>query len=311
MSSQEAESLSPAWRSAVSGWEHHLCVERDLSEHTVRAYLQDVTNLAIHSCRMSIDDPAHISIAVLRSWLAGMHSRGKRRTTIARRSTAVRSFTAWLVRSGLADQDAGALLANPKPHKVLPETLSAQAIDSTIERITEGLVNDGAKGVRDLALFEVLYATGIRVGELVGLNIEDVDFSRRVLRVFGKGRRERVVPFGVPAAQALELWIQVHRATFVSPASGSALFLGTRGGRIDQRAVRRIVHERLEAVGDIPSLGPHGLRHSAATHLLEGGADLRLVQELLGHSSLGTTQIYTHVSAERLRSAFTQAHPRA
>lgn len=203
------------------------------------------------------------------------------------------------------------MLASPKAARTLPDTLSADVIAQTVAVITESLAEDGPLGVRDLAIIELLYATGVRVGELVGLDVDDVDRSRRVLRVFGKGRKERMVPFGLPAADALDLWCDVHRPQLTQEHSGSALFVGARGGRIDQRVVRRMVHARLEAVEGAASLGPHGLRHSAATHLLEGGADLRLVQELLGHSSLGTTQIYTHVSAERLRSAFTLAHPRA
>lgn len=311
--SSEAESheLSPAWRSAISAWEEHLAAERDLSEHTIRAYRGDINNLADHAMRMSVEDPAGLRIGTLRSWLAGLQSRGKSRTTVARRSASARSFTSWLVRDERATTDASALLVNPKPHRVLPETLSAQAIDDTIKQITESLAEEGPLGVRDLAIIEVLYGTGIRVSELVGLDLADIDMSRRVIRVFGKGRKERVVPFGLPAAEALELWRLSHRQHIANDQSGNAVFLGARGARIDPRAVRRVVHARLEAVGGLPSLGPHGLRHSAATHLLEGGADLRLVQELLGHSSLGTTQIYTHVSAERLRSAFTQAHPRA
>lgn len=307
----ESQPLSAAWQSALSGWEHHLTAERDLSEHTIRAYFGDIENLAEHATRMRVDDPRQLRIGVLRSWLAGLQSRGKSRTTVARRSTSARSFTHWLVRAGRAEQDAGALLVNPKPHRVLPETLSVQAIDATIREITDSLADEGPLGVRDLAIIEVLYATGIRVSELVGMDITDIDMNRRVIRVFGKGRKERVVPFGLPAAEALELWTGKYRAEVANESSGSAVFLGARGARIDPRAVRRVVHARLEAVGGVPSLGPHGLRHSAATHLLEGGADLRLVQELLGHSSLGTTQIYTHVSAERLRSAFSQAHPRA
>jgi integrase/recombinase XerC len=171
--------------------------------------------------------------------------------------------------------------------------------------------DDGSPvGLRDLAIMELLYATGIRVGELCALDLDEVDRSRRVVRVFGKGRKERSVPYGVPAAAALDTWLQTARPKLVQPGSGPALFLGARGGRIDQRTVRRLVHARIDAV-DAPDLSPHGLRHTAATHLLEGGADLRSVQEMLGHSSLATTQIYTHVSAERLRRAYEQAHPRA
>jgi len=157
----------------------------------------------------------------------------------------------------------------------------------------------------------VLYATGIRVGELCGIDIDDLDRSRRVLRVLGKGRKERTVPFGVPADRAVATWLERGRPSLLASGAGPALFLGARGARIDQRAVRTMVHRRLADVPGAPDLGPHGLRHTAATHLLAGGADLRTVQELLGHSSLATTQIYTHVTTDRLRSAYRLAHPRA
>ena len=165
--------------------------------------------------------------------------------------------------------------------------------------------------LRDAAMLEVLYGTGIRVGELVGLDLDDLDQSRRTLRVFGKGSKERTVPYGVPAERAVSAWLRDGREHLVQSASGAAMFLGRRGRRIDQRAVRTLVHEHLSGVDGAPDLGPHGLRHSAATHLLEGGADLRSVQELLGHATLATTQIYTHVSVERLKRAYDQAHPRA
>ena len=172
--------------------------------------------------------------------------------------------------------------------------------------------DDGsATGLRDRAVLELLYASGIRVGELVGLDVDDFDPGRRVVRVLGKGRKERTVPLGVPAARALQEWLDRGRAELVGPASGPAIFLGVPGGRLDQRAVRRLVHARLADVPGAPDLGPHGLRHTAATHLLEGGADLRSVQELLGHATLATTQIYTHVSVERLKATYEQAHPRA
>lgn len=160
-------------------------------------------------------------------------------------------------------------------------------------------------------MLELLYATGIRVGELCGLDVDDLDHERRVVRVLGKGRKERTVPYGAPAARALDAWLHRGRAALARSGSGPALFLGARGGRLDQRAVRSLVHARLADVPGAPDLGPHGLRHTAATHLLEGGADLRSVQELLGHASLATTQIYTHVTTDRLRQAFKQAHPRA
>jgi site-specific recombinase XerD len=169
----------------------------------------------------------------------------------------------------------------------------------------------GPAGVRDAAMLAVAFTAGTRLAELVGLDLDDVDYERRVIRVLGKGRKERMVPFGGPAVRALDRWVVRGRPQLVTESSGPALFLGARGGRLDQRAVRTLVHRRLAEVPGAPDLGPHGLRHSTATHLLEGGADLRTVQELLGHASLATTQTYTHVSTERLRKAFKQAHPRA
>ena len=165
--------------------------------------------------------------------------------------------------------------------------------------------------LRNRAALELLYATGIRVGELVGLDVDDLDHSSMVLRVVGKGDKERRVPFGLPARDAVDAWLERGRPHLVTAESGPALLLGRRGRRADPRQVRSVVHELLEHVPDAPDLGPHGLRHSAATHLLEGGADLRIVQELLGHASLATTQIYTHVSVDRLKRSYAQAHPRA
>jgi integrase/recombinase XerC len=165
--------------------------------------------------------------------------------------------------------------------------------------------------LRDVAMVELLYATGVRVGELCSLDVDDVDAGRRMVRVLGKGNKERVVPFGVPAAEAMEAWLTRGRPRLSSGHSPPAAFLGRRGGRVNQRQVRQVVHLALERIEGAPSLGPHGLRHSAATHLLDGGADLRSVQELLGHATLTTTQLYTHVSVERLRTSYRQAHPRA
>lgn len=180
-----------------------------------------------------------------------------------------------------------------------------------LDAASEHALADGPLGLRDLAVLELLYATGVRVGELCGLDVDDVDTERRVVRVLGKGRKERAVPYGVPAAEALAAWLGRGRPAVAVPGSGPALFLGARGSRVDPRAVRRLVHLRVAEVPGAPDLGPHGLRHTAATHLLDGGADLRSVQELLGHASLATTQIYTHVSTDRLRSAYLLAHPRA
>ena len=303
--------MSENWAAVLADYERHLSAERDLSAHSIRAYLADLTRLAEHATKLGIDDPAALTLRSLRSYLATQQTLGRARTTLARRATSTRVFTAWLNRTGRAHTDAGALLASPKSHRDLPVVLGHEDIRALLDATTAAIADDGPIGRRDLALLELLYATGIRVGELCGLDIDDLDHERRVVRVLGKGRKERAVPFGAPAGDALTLWLDRGRPELVTEASGAALFVGARGGRLDQRMARRIVHERLAAVDGGPDVGPHGLRHTAATHLLEGGADLRSVQEILGHASLGTTQIYTHVSNERLRAAYRLAHPRA
>lgn len=308
-SSGERSSLSEDLVRCLADYERHLAAERDLSAHSVRAYLGDVADLLGHLRLLGHHDLTALDIGVLRSWLAKQQSLGKSRSTMARRATAARVFTAWARRTGRIAADPGALLASPKPHKALPGVLGQDDTRAVLDAAAVAADDGSALGLRDLAIMELLYATGVRVGELCALDVDDVDPGRRVVRVFGKGRKERSVPYGVPAGAALAGWLR-GRPTLVRPGSGPALFLGARGGRIDQRAVRRLVHVRIAAV-DAPDLSPHGLRHTAATHLLEGGADLRSVQELLGHASLATTQIYTHVSGERLRRAYEQAHPRA
>jgi integrase/recombinase XerC len=286
-------------------------VERDLTAHTVRAYLSDVHSLLDHATRLGLSAPADLDLRTLRSWLAKQQTTGCSRTTLARRATAARVFTAWLVRTGRAASDVGAPLGSPKAHRTLPPVLRVDEAADLVAAAIELAADDGPIGVRDVAVLELLYATGVRVGELVGADIDDLDADRRVVRVFGKGRKERTVPFGAPAAAALDRWLRDGRPRLARVDSGAALFLGARGGRLDQRTVRTLVHARVAAVPGAPDIGPHGLRHTAATHLLEGGADLRSVQELLGHASLATTQLYTHVSSERLRRAYQQAHPRA
>jgi integrase/recombinase XerC len=181
-------------------------------------------------------------------------------------------------------------------------------MDSLATRVAE---EESATSIRDCAILEVLYASGARVSELCGLDLDDIDYQRNTILVLGKGNKERTIPLGNPAMKALNNWIKNARTEMANGASGEAVFLGVRGKRIDQRTVRTVVYEALEALEGAQRLGPHALRHSAATHLLEGGADLRTVQEILGHASLATTQIYTHVSTERLQKAFKQAHPRA
>jgi len=252
-----------------------------------------------------------LDVRTLRSWLATQQTLGKARTTMSRRATAVRVFTAWAQRTGRISTDPGALLGSPKAHRTLPPALRVDEARALLAAAAERADDGSAVGARDVAILELLYATGIRVGELCGLDVDDVDHERRVVRVFGKGRKERTVPYGVHADRAIGAWLQRGRPQLLVPGAGPAMFLGARGGRIDQRAVRTLVHDRLAEVPEAPDMGPHGLRHTAATHLLEGGADLRTVQEMLGHASLSTTQIYTHVTTDRLRQAYRLAHPRA
>ena len=294
----------------LAAYERHLVSERDLAAHTVRAYLGDIAGMLEHAAMLGHLDVADLDVRTLRSWLAKQQTLGKARTTMARRATAVRVFTGWAQRTGRAKTDPGALLGSPKAHRTLPPALRVDEARDLLEAAATRADDGGPLGLRDVAILELLYATGIRVGELCGLDIDDVDRERRVVRVFGKGRKERTVPYGQPADRAIATWLGV-RSRVAVPGAGAALFLGARGKRIDQRAVRTLVHARLTDVPGAPDLGPHGLRHTAATHLLEGGADLRTVQELLGHASLATTQIYTHVTTDRLRQAYRQAHPRA
>ena len=303
--------LSEPMARLIGDYERHLVSERDLTAHTVRAYLGDVTSLLDHCMRLGHTDVDDLDLRDLRSWLARLQTTGCSRTTIARRATAARVFTSWLHRTDRLPTDPGAALGSPRKRKTLPAVLRADEAEALVRAAAERADDGTPVGLRDVAMLEFLYATGIRVGELAGLDVDDVDDDRRLVRVLGKGRKERSVPFGAPAARALRRWLDDGRPQLVVAGSGPALFLGVRGRRIDQRAVRDLVHRRIAEVPGAPDIGPHGLRHTAATHLLEGGADLRSVQELLGHASLATTQLYTHVTTDRLRRAYQQAHPRA
>jgi integrase/recombinase XerC len=293
-------------------YSHYLTAEKALSVHTVRAYIGDFDSFIEHLSRNGVTEIADVNLPLIRSWLATQQVRGGARTTLSRRAVSVRLFTKWATKRGFMATDVGATLATPKPHRTLPGVLTqgdaATALDSMATRAAEF---DTPTSIRDVAIVELLYATGARVSEVCGLDLEDLDFHRNTIRVLGKGNKERMIPMGAPAVKALNTYINEARPQLVNDKSARALFLGARGKRIDQRAVRTIVYEALSALEGVERMGPHALRHSAATHLLEGGADLRTVQEILGHSSLATTQIYTHVSTERLRQAFKQAHPRA
>ncbi|WP_407695379.1 tyrosine recombinase XerC [Sinomonas albida] len=307
---RDRQPLALGLREPLEGFLRYLSLGRGRSEHTLRAYEGDLTSMLESAQQDGARELGDVGLASLRRWLGKQSEGGLSRATLARRSAAVRSFTSWAVREGLLEVDPALRLASPKRHGDLPDVLhedQARRMLSDVESAAEG---GDPVAVRDWALLEVFYATGIRVSELVGLDLDDVDLSARTVRVLGKGNKERTVPFGVPAANALVRWMGA-RTALATAASGAALFLGKRGGRLGQRQARESVDAALRALGDTAASGPHALRHTAATHLLDGGADLRSVQELLGHSSLATTQLYTHVSVERLRASYVQAHPRA
>ena len=244
--------MSDQFEKLLTTFQHYLEVERNLSVHTIRAYMGDLTSLVEHLEKLGLSDISTLELAHLRSWLANQGVKGGARTTLSRRAVSVRLFTKWALKNNYIAKDVGATLATPKGHRTLPD-----------------------------------------------------------IRVLGKGNKERVIPMGKPAIKAVQVWLKSGREELVSAQSELAVFLGARGKRIDQRTVRTVVYEALSAIEGIERMGPHALRHSAATHLLEGGADLRTVQEILGHASLATTQIYTHVSTQRLQKVFKQAHPRA
>lgn len=300
------------YAAVLEEYAEHLALERGRSDHTRRAYLADLRSLfAFLDQRAPEAGLAALSLPVLRAWLAAQASGGFARTTLARRTSAVKTFTAWAVRRGLLTDDPASRLQVPKARRTLPAVLRQDQARAAMEAADLGAEQGDPLALRDRLIVEMLYATGIRVSELCGLDIDDVDTGHRVVRVLGKGNKQRTVPFGSPALAALTGWLKAGRPALATPDSGPALLLGPRGRRLDPRQARTVVHQTMAAVPGAPDIGPHGLRHSAATHLLEGGADLRVVQELLGHSSLATTQLYTHVTVARLRAVHDQAHPRA
>jgi integrase/recombinase XerC len=295
---------------AVEGYLAHLGRVRRLSPATVRAYRSDLADLV----RTSRDpDVREIDIETLREWQWDATTAGLSKATAARRTSTAKGFFAWTQEEGLTDVDPGQRLVAPKRGRTLPTVATAPALSSLLTE-TEAAARDGDPiALRDHALLELLYGTGARVSEICGLDLDDIDPERRTLRLRGKGDKERIVPYGAPAARALDAYVVRGRSALSGRGdnSGAAVFLGARGGRLGPRAVHALVSRVVAPAVGAESLGPHALRHSAATHLLDGGADLRSVQEILGHASLGTTQIYTHVSAERLREAYRLAHPRA
>lgn len=336
---QRRAGLPAAMREGIDEFERYLRHERGLSAATVTGYLGDVVSLLDHAERMGVTGPCELTLATLRSWLARLRSAGAASASTARRAAAARAFTGWASRTGRMATDVGARLRSPKLATTLPQVLrgdQAAAVLEAAERRaaspppesrpvesrtpeSRGRAADHprrsaaelAVAIRDRAMLELLYASALRVSELTGLDLGDIDRHRRVVTVLGKGNKQRAVPFGLPADRALGAWLDHGRPELRTGSSGAALFLGRRGRRIDPRTVRTVVHRVTAAADPAAELAPHGLRHTAATHLLSGGADLRTVQELLGHASIGTTQGYTHVSPERLTAVYRQAHPRA
>ena len=311
---------------AIDDFADHALLVKGRSPATVKSYRSDLRTL-VPFCATFAD----FTLPTLRAWLADSLRSGLARSTMARRTASARAFSTWAYERGYLDSDVAARLATPQVNRHLPDVVTP----ARAGQLVEAEINADAaspEAARDRAMLELLYATGMRVAELTGLDVADIDASRRLALVTGKGNKQRVVPFGESAAAALDVWLSrrpellaarsstasssdsasssAASEASASTADSGALFLGSRGGRIDQRQVRRVVERAAQRTGD-SELSPHALRHSAATHMLEGGADLRVVQELLGHSSLQTTQIYTHVSAQRLKSVYDQAHPRA
>lgn len=324
--------------SAVHDFTRHLAAERGFSGHTVRSYRSDLAGLVEFAGEHGVTTPGELTLELLRDWLWHGSRAGLAKATLARRAASARGFTAWLARIGATQVDAAARLKAPSPDRHLPRVLTRAQIDEVLAGLAQRAdADDDAGARRDLAVVELLYASALRVSEVTGLDLDDLDLSRLTVRVTGKGARERVVPFGVPALRAMERYLDRGRGRLASgagapagsrtgaecggesgadagedQAAGSrAVFLGARGARLGSRSVYRLIAGLLEGIPGSGPAGPHTLRHTAATHLLDGGADLRAVQEMLGHASLGTTQIYTHVSTDRLTESYRSAHPRA
>lgn len=294
----------------VEKYREHLILERNLAENSIRAYLVDLESLLAHINAMGVNEFASLTSDHLRSWLANLQSKGAARSSVIRKVASIKAFTYWAAKNRWLERDIGLDLMAPKPHRTLPKTLEKRDVKVAFDSLESVIAEGGdSLSLRDLAMVELLYASGIRVSELTGLDIADLDFERNMVRVTGKGNRERVAPFGLPAAKALTKWLSIRGD--LAAKDETAVFVGKRGRRIDPRTVREVVYQATSAVDPSRRMGPHALRHSAATHLIEAGADIRSVQELLGHSSLATTQIYTHVSQERLKDVYEQAHPRA
>lgn len=302
--------MSKELKQAANEFADYLQAARGFSVNTVKAYETDVLDLAAYLSKLEVNQVAQIELDQVRDWLFAADQSGLAKSTLARKSAAIRSFSAWLKKNELVDVDFAQRLKSPKSTRSLPKVVSRETLAEIFQTLSSNANVENPNAMRDLLAIEILYASGCRVSELVGLNLEDVDYARNILRVMGKGSKQRMVPFGVPAREALDAWVRHGRSQFLNDKSGRALLINSRGQRLGVRQVYALVASLTDGT-PTGATGPHALRHSAATHLLDGGADLRAVQELLGHASLGTTQIYTHVSVERLRDGYEKAHPRA
>ncbi|WP_426736943.1 tyrosine recombinase XerC [Plantibacter sp. 2H11-2] len=305
--------------SSIDGFSEHLASERRLSPQTVRAYASDLRQLADFATGRDVEGVDGVTLDLLRDWLWAASEAGSSKATLARRTATAKAWSAWLLRTGRVDSDVAARLRSPKTGRTLPRVVGRGPFDDLLAGLEDRAASGEPNALRDLAVVELLYASALRVSELCGLDRDDLDLDRLTVRVTGKSDKERVVPFGVPAQSAIVDYLTSARPQLVAraaandrgPTPGAALFLGARGGRLGPRSVYTLVARLLDAVPGGGPAGPHALRHTAATHLLDGGADLRAVQELLGHASLATTQIYTHVSVERIKESYRNAHPRA
>ncbi len=298
----------------IDAWGVYLRANLAVSEHTLRAYVSDLRSFTTY-CQVDELSTENIrSVVILRAiraWLASLVQQGKSRSTISRRTASIRSFTAWAYRRGYLDSDPGLLVTSARGDQKLPQVQTpsdtAELLSYAATRTRE---ENSPAAIRDWAILETIYATGIRVSEVCSLDTTSIDQQGMTLRVIGKGNKERVVPFTRACLSALQAWLSHGRPSLAIPEAGRALFVGDKGRRIDPRVIRAMIH-RMCAQAGVRDLAPHALRHTAATHILAGGADLRAVQEMLGHSSLQTTQRYTHVDAQRLSAIYKQAHPRA
>jgi len=294
---------------ALAEFLHHLGVEKNASVHTVKSYREDLTQaLAFFRDKLGSQSPqaTQLTTRLLRAYLAWLHEQGYAKTTVARRVSAVRSWCRFLCRQGTMTVNPADGLRGPRQDKKLPHFLSVAETGRLLEAPPAG----EPAGLRDRAILETLYSAGLRVSELTGLNVDDLDLDSATITVRGKGKRERLALLGAVALQALRAWL-AQRDTLTPGKKRPAVFLNQRGGRLTSRSVGRLLEKYVAQAGLDPRTSPHTLRHSFATHLLDRGADIRGVQELLGHRNLTTTQIYTHVTTQRLRESYDKAHPRA